>query len=178
MIGKIDQGQVNPMADDLHADDHYCHPKPQRPSPPAVRFHLEKTSIFLYEAYEGEGDDDEFSFSYFSSRSEEVSFKTTTDRGIMACRQELVDAGEDIFELSNAIQRRHGRIKGVSDIEHLISSVSIRKKLVSQTSLLPVAVTCLKIGLKTNVYIVCGCSRCNTVGTDIGKEASHSGSTR
>ena len=66
-------------------------------------------------------------------RSEEVSFKTNTNRSIMAYRQELVDAGEDVYVSSNVRQRRNScRKGGLDDIEHLISSVSIRKNLVSK----------------------------------------------
>lgn len=133
MTGKIDLGQVNSMADCWQADCHCCHPsepkpKPQRSSSPSVRFH-EEAYVFQYEADEDEVDD---YYSRFSpSRSEEVSFKTTTNRSIMACRQELLDA------LSNGMQRRGGRIKGGFDISsHLISSVSIRKNLVSKVDLL------------------------------------------
>eukprot|EP00985_Skeletonema_marinoi_P025690 scaffold19110_cov89-Skeletonema_marinoi.AAC.2 len=48
----------------------------------------------------------------------------------MACRQELVDAGEDVYVSPNVRQRRNScRKGGLDDIEHLISSVSIRKNL-------------------------------------------------
>lgn len=176
MLGKVDQGQVNSMADNWQAGCHCSQPKPKpkRLSPPSVRFHHEP-SVFQYEADEDEEND---YYSFFSpSRSEEVSFKTTTSRGLMARRQELVEVGEDASSIG--IQRRDGRIQGGFDISaHLISSVSIRKNLVSKSYLflLHVAVTCLKIGLMTNVYEYVLVAI--IVGTDISKEASHSGSTR
>ncbi len=120
MTGKIDQGPVNSMADNWQADCHCYHPsepkpKPQRSSSPVVRFH-EESSVYEYEADEDEQDD---YYSRFSpSRSEEVSFKTTTNRTIMACRQELLDASGDSYALSNGLQRRGGRIKEVSTCQH------------------------------------------------------------
>lgn len=142
MTGKIDQGQVNFMADNNNwqSDCQCCHPKPkpkpQRSSPPSVRFD-DSSSVLLYEADEDEEEEEDCHPFFSPSQSEEISFKTTTNRSIMACRQELEDSVEDMYTLSNGLQRRGGRIKEGFDISaHLISSVSIRKNLVSQSYLL------------------------------------------
>ena len=130
ITGKIDQGEL--MADDWQPNNHLCHPKWS--SPLSVRFNIEKTTVFQYEADDyDEREDVSLSVSLSSrrrSRSEEVSFKTNTGRSIMACRQELVDA---VYVSPNVRQRRNScRKGGLVDIEHLISSVSIRKNLVSK----------------------------------------------
>mmetsp|Transcript_13045 Transcript_13045/g.19631 ORF Transcript_13045/g.19631 Transcript_13045/m.19631 type:complete len:226 (+) Transcript_13045:95-772(+) len=130
ITGKIDQGEL--MANDWQPNDHLCHPNWS--SPLSVRFNIEKTTVFQYEADDyDEREDVSLSVSLSSrrrSRSEEVSFKTNTNRSIMAYRQELVDAGEDVYVSSNVRQRRNScRKGGLDDIEHLISSVSIRKNV-------------------------------------------------
>ncbi|KAL7496209.1 hypothetical protein ACHAWT_009962 [Skeletonema menzelii] len=153
LTGKIDQS--NSMADDWQADVHFFHRElkdemplssvkfdiectqasqiPVRPlSLSSVQFDLEKTSVLQYDAYgvDEEGrDGNDYSFS--SSRSEELSFKTTTLRVIKACRQELLDAGEDVNASSNGRERRDCDINRLFDMDmkHLISSISIKKNL-------------------------------------------------
>ena len=106
------------------------------------------TSKRQYDAYEadGEGSDDNCCSFSSSSRSEEVSFKANTDRVIEACRQELLDDVEDENASSYGRQRRDRGIKTRFVVEHLISSVSIKKNMVSKSLLTPVTVTrCVKM---------------------------------
>ena len=166
MTGKIDQG--NSMADDWRADVHFSHHKLQDQMPlSSVKFDLEKTSILLYDACEvDEGGSVSNDYSFSSSRSEEVSFKTNTDRVIKACRQELLDDVEDVIASSNWRQRiRDCGIKGRLDMDHLISSISINKNLVSKDLLTSVTSCCVKIMTNTKVVRA-------IAGTDISKEAS------
>lgn len=105
----------------------------------SVKFDLEKTSILLYDACEvDEGGSASNDYSFSSSRSEEVSFKTNTDRVIKACRQELQDDVEDVKRRDCGIKRRF-------DMDHLISSISINKNMVSKDLLTSVTSYCVKI---------------------------------
>ena len=106
----------------------------KRMSRSSVQFDLEKTNILQYDAYaaDGEGSDDNCCSFSSTSRSEEVSFKANTDRVINACRQELLDDAEDVNASSYGRQRRDPGIKTRFVVEHLISSVSIKKNMVSK----------------------------------------------
>ena len=102
----------------------------------SVTFDLGKNKIHRYEAYDDDDGTLERPLPSCSSLSWRRSIRADTYINVMACRQELAEAVENIIEWRGRVVSQRGdafHVYGLY-VEHLISAIAVRKNHVSTST--------------------------------------------